>query len=94
MRETGSDKLMELASDLSTHFGHEGPTHDIPGTLYITTSHLCDMREVLYARGHKCCMRAERSRNGHNKSGSTIDNEAAELLNGSTTIDHRQSKVE
>ena len=32
MCETGSDELMELASDLATHFGHEGPTHDIPGT--------------------------------------------------------------
>ena len=32
MFETGSDELMELASDLATHFGHEGPTHDIPGT--------------------------------------------------------------
>ena len=28
---TGSDELMALTNGLASYFGHEGPTHDIPG---------------------------------------------------------------
>ena len=60
MRETGSDQLMELASDLATYIGCEGPTHDIPGTRYIQLPTVCDVREVVYGRGPESSARARK----------------------------------
>ena len=57
MCETGSEQLIELVSDLATHFGHEGPTHDIPGTRYIQTSHSKRMREVKHSKRPDSCAR-------------------------------------
>ena len=50
---------MELVSDLATHFGHEGPTHDIPGagTRYIQTSHSERTREVKHSKRPDSCAR-------------------------------------
>ena len=82
MCETGSDQLMELASDLATHFGHEGPTHNIPGTRYIHFPLSTNMRDGAVAEAR----RAARARGSDRASGSTLGTAAAELLRvGSTT---------
>ena len=54
MCETDSDQLMELVSDLATHFGNEGPTHnDIPGTWKEGFSAHFHRREVERSCGRK-----------------------------------------
>ena len=86
MFETGSDELMELASDLATHFGHEGPTHDIPGTRYIHFPHNDNKRDGAVAEAR----RAARAGGSDRASGSTLGSAAVELLRvGSPTEDRK-----
>ena len=79
---------MELASDLATHFGHEGPTHDIPGpgTYKLPT---------LSARGKSNIPNAPTAARAcarNNERGSTPGNAAALLLKVGSTSDDRKTK--
>ena len=87
MCETGSDQLMELASDLATHFGREGPTHDITGARYIHFPHNDNKWDGAVAEA----WRAARAGGSDRACGSTLGNAAAELLRVGSPTDDRNA---